>query len=63
MCKDGEFYIRVPPAYWTELLAEVGLDKCKTVATPGDATADKDADETSLGSRSLAAPTCGDWAK
>eukprot|EP00972_Heterocapsa_arctica_P115800 16449755-Heterocapsa_arctica.AAC.1 len=22
MCKDGEFYIRAPPAYWTDLLTE-----------------------------------------
>jgi hypothetical protein len=55
MCKDGEFYVRVPPSYWTDLLLEVGLDKCKTVETPGDVTADKNADETLLGPEDHAA--------
>eukprot|EP00972_Heterocapsa_arctica_P051377 7557057-Heterocapsa_arctica.AAC.1 len=55
MCKAGEFYVRVPPAYWTDLLAEVGLDKCRPVAKPGDMVADKDADDTHLSSEDHAA--------
>eukprot|EP00972_Heterocapsa_arctica_P020897 3079025-Heterocapsa_arctica.AAC.1 len=55
MCKDNEFYVRVPPAYWTSLLTEVGLERCRSVATPGDAMVDKNADSTLLGPEDQAA--------
>eukprot|EP00972_Heterocapsa_arctica_P045345 6693436-Heterocapsa_arctica.AAC.1 len=46
--RDGIYSVRVPPAYWRELLTEAGLIDCRAVATPAELTSEGHDDTTPL---------------
>eukprot|EP00972_Heterocapsa_arctica_P098008 14460042-Heterocapsa_arctica.AAC.1 len=35
-CRRGCYSERVPPTYWEERLAEMGMTSCKSVSTPAE---------------------------